>query len=418
MIVRVIIQNQYKEELHNNEWFADMGDWRNAEGYASTKLFGFWRKKYEYGTILMSELLDNSINNDDNLYEISDVEWYLLKDDIKEQFVDNRNIVISNSAEAFLYGLSKSDKYDLNDYTIPLNPNYFDKSELAKKFIVVWDNINKTVPSLYPHIHFINTDFFLLEAISHLDAVTSRWTKTENGKVLETSLTKINPVEEYAPWIKKLPNFAYGYDKFIELNLSNLLAKQHNFVCLFGFEKPHRRDLFDKMIENNLVERNVVGSYDKRYPNTLYEPTESMVRDGIRGLNDRMIAPQWIQNCKVWISNETWWEGTGAHLGHITEKTYKPIQYGMPFLVNGAHGTLEYLEDLGFKSYRDIFGDYIVKDDLEKTNDNIINIIENLHPYIKDNVDYITKCAVHNWHRLEQMTIEQRLQQVENKIWN
>ena len=31
------------------------------------------------------------------------------------------------------------------------------------------------------------------------------------------------------------------------------------------------------------------------------------------------------------------------------------------FLVNGAYGTLEYLEDLGFKSYRDIFGDYIVE---------------------------------------------------------
>ena len=33
MIIRVIVQNQYKEELHDNEWFADMGDWRSAEGY-------------------------------------------------------------------------------------------------------------------------------------------------------------------------------------------------------------------------------------------------------------------------------------------------------------------------------------------------------------------------------------------------
>ena len=75
-----------------------------------------------------------------------------------------------------------------------------------------------------------------------------------------------------------------------------------------------------------------------------------------------------------------------------------------------------YLEDLGFKSYRDIFGDYIVKDDLEKTNDNIIDILKNLHNYL--NEDYIKKCAVHNWHRLEQMSVEQRLQQVEAKLWN
>ena len=35
MIVRVIIQEQYKNPLENNEWFVDMGDWRNAEGYVS-----------------------------------------------------------------------------------------------------------------------------------------------------------------------------------------------------------------------------------------------------------------------------------------------------------------------------------------------------------------------------------------------
>ena len=44
MIIRVIVQNQYKEELHDNEWFSDIGDWRSAEGYASSKLFGFWRQ--------------------------------------------------------------------------------------------------------------------------------------------------------------------------------------------------------------------------------------------------------------------------------------------------------------------------------------------------------------------------------------
>ena len=43
------------------------------------KLFGWWRLKYEYGTIPMSELLDNGIKNDDRPYEISDIEWYLLK---------------------------------------------------------------------------------------------------------------------------------------------------------------------------------------------------------------------------------------------------------------------------------------------------------------------------------------------------
>ena len=71
------------------------------------------------------------------------------------------------------------------------------------------------------------------------------------------------------------------------------------------------------------------------------------------------------------------------------------------FLVNGAYGTLEYIEDLGFKSYRDVFGDYIVENDSKKTNDNIIEIVKDIHPILKDSVDYITKCALHNWNRLD-----------------
>ena len=418
MIVRVIIQEQYKNPLEDNEWFVDMGDWRNAEGYVSSKLFGWWRLKYDYSTILMSELLDNGIKNDDHLYEISDIEWFLLKDTTKAQLVEGRNILISNSAEAFLYGMSETHKMLLDDPHLNLNSEYFNMSEDAKRFVVAWDNIDPTIPNMYPHIDFVNTDWFLLEAISHVDTVTDRWVKEVNGIQQNTSTTRSNPIESYAPWLVNIPNYRVAYDKFIEQNLSSLNAKRHDFVCLFGYNKPHREDLFNKMKENKLVDDNVVGSYDPRYPNAKYEPTELGVRDGVRGLNDRTVAIQWITNCKVWIANETWWEGNGAHQGHITEKTWKPVQYGLPFLVNGAYGTLEYIEDLGFKSYRDVFGDYIVENDFKKTNDNIIEIVKDIHPILKDSVDYITKCALHNWNRLHQMTVEQRLHQIEVKLWN
>ena len=119
------------------------------------------------------------------------------------------------------------------------------------------------------------------------------------------------------------------------------------------------------MKENKLVDDNVVGSYDPRYPNAKYEPTELGVRDGVRGLNDRTVAIQWITNCKVWIANETWWEGNGAPRTHY-RKNLKLYNMVCLFLVNGAYGTLEYIEDLGFKSYRDVFGDYIVENDSQK----------------------------------------------------
>ena len=215
MIVRVIIQEQYKNPLENNEWFVDMGDWRNAEGYVSSKLFGWWRLKYDYSTILMSELLDNGIKNDDHLYEISDIEWFLLKDTTKAQLVEGRNILISNSAEAFLYGMSETHKMLLDDPHLNLNSEYFNMSEDAKRFVVVWDNIDPTIPNMYPHIDFVNTDWFLLEAISHVDTVTDRWVKEVNGIQQNTSTTRSNPIESYAPWLVNIPNYRVAYDKFI-----------------------------------------------------------------------------------------------------------------------------------------------------------------------------------------------------------
>ena len=72
--------------------------------------------------------------------------------------------------------------------------------------------------------------------------------------------------------VSKYTNYRVAYDKFIEQNLSSLNAKRHDFVCLFGYNKTHREDLFNKMKENKLVDDNVVGSYDPRYPNAKYEP--------------------------------------------------------------------------------------------------------------------------------------------------
>ena len=40
---------------------------------------------------------------------------------------------------------------------------------------------------------------------------------------------------------------------------------------------------------------------------------------------------------------------------HITEKTFKPIAMGMPFVVVGTYGSLEYLRSYGFKTFGDFW---------------------------------------------------------------
>jgi hypothetical protein len=40
---------------------------------------------------------------------------------------------------------------------------------------------------------------------------------------------------------------------------------------------------------------------------------------------------------------------------HLTEKTFKPIALGMPFVLVATHGSLEYLRSYGFKTFGDIW---------------------------------------------------------------
>ena len=64
----------------------------------------------------------------------------------------------------------------------------------------------------------------------------------------------------------------------------------------------------------------------------------------------------------------------------ITEKTFKSIRYGMSFLSHGTVHTLNALEDMGYNTYKEIFGNYI-DDDYKTTNDNIVEIIKKIDPH-------------------------------------
>jgi hypothetical protein len=40
---------------------------------------------------------------------------------------------------------------------------------------------------------------------------------------------------------------------------------------------------------------------------------------------------------------------------HLTEKTFKPIALGMPFVLTGTQGSLEYLRSYGFKTFGSVW---------------------------------------------------------------
>ena len=63
---------------------------------------------------------------------------------------------------------------------------------------------------------------------------------------------------------------------------------------------------------------------------------------------------------------------------HITEKTFKPIALGMPFVIVGTQGSLKYLRSYGFKT----FGDFWDESYDDETNDDLR--IEKIAKVLKD----------------------------------
>jgi len=87
---------------------------------------------------------------------------------------------------------------------------------------------------------------------------------------------------------------------------------------------------------------------------------------------------------------------------HLTEKTFKPIALGMPFVIVGTKGSLEYLRSYGFKTFGDFWDESY--DDISDDNERIAAIAKTLKDL--DNLSELEKTQLfrsmgetikHNW---------------------
>ena len=73
----------------------------------------------------------------------------------------------------------------------------------------------------------------------------------------------------------------------------------------------------------------------------------------------------------------------------ITEKTWKPIMVGHPFMILGNQGTLKYLKSIGYKT----FGHWINEeyDDISDSSARSIKIVEELEKLSKKSVEELVE---------------------------
>jgi len=86
---------------------------------------------------------------------------------------------------------------------------------------------------------------------------------------------------------------------------------------------------------------------------------------------------------------------------HLTEKTFKPIAMGMPFVIVGTQGSLRYLRSYGFKTFGDLWDEsYDDEPDdslrIEKIAQ-VLKLLDGLEEHRQDIFESAQEIIAHNW---------------------
>jgi hypothetical protein len=86
---------------------------------------------------------------------------------------------------------------------------------------------------------------------------------------------------------------------------------------------------------------------------------------------------------------------------HLTEKTFKPIALGMPFVIVGTQGSLEYLRSYGFRTFEGIWDESYDQADDSVRIERIASLLRSLDELPvaakQDLFDQAQEVIKHNW---------------------
>lgn len=200
----------------------------------------------------------------------------------------------------------------------------------------------------------------------------------------------------------------------------SLTAKDFLLTTIFKKSAPSRRILFNQLKQKP----NLLSSGNIIFHNNVIDPYD---RDSWVGQkNDHRYAWQAIpsmdlyRNSRIEIIPETLYKN--GYL--ITEKTVKALITGTPFLIVGPKGQLEYMKQLGFKTYDSLIDEsydreHRIQDRIKKmliTLEDIIsngsqNFLNASESIIKHNIEHVYQISG-NWERATDAFIAQCIAEI------
>lgn len=113
----------------------------------------------------------------------------------------------------------------------------------------------------------------------------------------------------------------------------------------------------------------------------------------ISPFDDRYYREEWYQDTCFSISVET--EPTlKKGCVFLTEKTFKPLSCGHPFIVVGNPGSLKLLRKNGFKTFPELFDE--TYDEIQSTSDRLAYIIAQIKKFDRSKMAMINETTKHN----------------------
>lgn len=163
------------------------------------------------------------------------------------------------------------------------------------------------------------------------------------------------------------------------------------YINLTRVSRHHRCRLLEKLIDNNLFDLGfnswgdtygAFARYKIAYPETKIKPEifKPLDINDLSSVNPNFNVPyEHCTNSFLFLTTET---KTDSNMLFFSEKAYKPIGIGMPFITLGNPGTLEDLRNQGFFTFNEWFDEsYDLDYPLEKRIDIIINNLLVLSKY-------------------------------------
>lgn len=215
-----------------------------------------------------------------------------------------------------------------------------------------------------------------------------------------------------------------GYDKTFLITPIAERAPTKTFIApnrIIAGERKHRLEMLYHIFKNNMTDNHISCPAVCPVENISIVDAAKPLLDAYPDIQDVFRAQQLPINFKdetdhpmhsCWLSlfdeaadsllyliTETVADGRRHHL---TEKTFKPIALGMPFVMVGTQGSLEYLRSYGFKTFGDIWDEsYDTISDPHERIAAVASLLKNLCDLsIKERIALFRLChgtIEHNW---------------------